>query len=151
MTSVVCARQWPPLSDKSKRDLLRTEVRVSISIHDKIYGEVNDASDKRLSCSLDLNLLVLLHVDVVVGLEGGNLVIRHLDAVVETVSVTRRRSQWEHTYVKPLMSFISCWILPPWSMAFCFALRDFSNVASRLKVAWKLTCRIQHQKHPPFS
>ena len=80
--------------------------------------------------SLSLDLTVLFDVDVVVGLEDADFVIRELD----TRTISWAMALCGGTYVKPLIKVNSCLISPPSDLAFSLAFWSSSGEAFSLRV-----------------
>jgi hypothetical protein len=87
---------------------------------------------------LCLDLGVGFYGDVLVGLQGANLVLGEFGTKRACQQLASKHGGCV-MYVKPLMSVNSFVILPPWSWTFCFALSSSSWEAPDLRVTLPAT------------
>ena len=95
--------------------------------------------------SLSLDFAILFDVDVVVGLERADLVIREFDAG-HIISNTLNMFAIIDTHVKPFIRVNSCLISPPDDLAFSLALVSSSSLAFSFKVTCALLVSVTTQK-----
>jgi hypothetical protein len=91
-------------------------------------------------CSLGLDFAILLDMNIVIGLEDADFIVREFDSMNQSARLITGRDGNAH--VKPLIKVNSCLISPPDDLAFSLALVSSSSLAFSFKVTYTVSVSI---------